>query len=132
MVKAVGAVKLVVCTRRTLWGSADPGTSLVSSRDRGGSTDGVAWLAREGRALRVILTFVVALATWGLGGVQTAAAAKTHETVTFECLGFRQFFNVPAGVKKIAVHAEGSAGGAERNGPTPGKGGTLDATLTVV
>jgi hypothetical protein len=62
-------------------------------------------------------------------------AASGPQAVTFGCLGFRQFFSVPPGVTQITVHAEGSAGATLSSGwmrGSPGNGGSLDGSLTVV
>src|SRR5438045_492167 len=77
--------------------------------------------------------FLVVVAALALLVPAEGQSASDSQTVTFGCLGFRQFFSVPPGVTQITVHAEG-AGGSNSSGykGSPGKGGTLDASLTVV
>src|SRR5262245_57196595 len=66
-----------------------------------------------------------------LGGMHSAVAADGPQTVTFQCLGLPQYFNVPPGVTQITVHAEGAGAGSQGSGG-PGKGGVVNATLAVV
>ena len=96
-----------------------------------GSMFGFAWLPRGGRALLVTLVLAVGLAMWGFGGPQAAMAANGPQTATFGCLGLPQYLNVPTGVTQMTVELAGGAGvGAEGNGG-PGRGATLEGTLSV-
>src|SRR5262245_33011060 len=67
-----------------------------------------------------------------LVGLSPAQPAGAPQSVTFGCLGFPQYFNVPPGVTQITVHAEGASGGSQGQSGNPGNGAKLDATLTVV
>src|SRR4051794_32003166 len=70
-----------------------------------------------GRRLSVAgLLACVALLALGLACVSTAVAADGPQTVTFQCHGFPQQFNVPPGVTQIDVSAQGAAGGGDNGG----------------
>ena len=50
----------------------------------------------------------------GFGGVQTASAQR--QSVTFECTGFPQQFNVPPGATQLTVSVRGAAGAGDFGG----------------
>ena len=84
-------------------------------------------------AVRVVLAVLAGIAVGLLGHAQTAAAADGPQRASFECLGFSQHFNVPPGVTQLRLHLAGAAGAdGGGNDGSPGKGATLNATLTVV
>src|SRR5881296_1439049 len=89
-------------------------------------------LSGVGTSVIVVRACLLALVLAGLGRVQPAVAAAGPQSVTFGCLGFPQYFNVPPGVTQITVHAEGAAGGDQGRAGGPGHGGIVNATLTVV
>ena len=66
---------------------------------------------RRGAGARLGAAGLLALLTLlmlGFGGVQTASAQR--QSVTFECTGFPQQFNVPPGATQLTVTVRGAAG----------------------
>ena len=84
-------------------------------------------------AVRVVLAVLAGIVLGLLGSAQPAAAADGPQTASLGCLGFSQYFNVPPGVTQLTLHLAGAAGADGGGGDgSPGKGATLNATLTVV
>ncbi|MGN6757276.1 MAG: hypothetical protein ACTHMJ_12920, partial [Thermomicrobiales bacterium] len=83
------------------------------------------------RLAAMIFLALLALLAPGLGRGQTALAAGSPQSVTFNCLGIPVPFIVPPGVTQLYVLATGAAGSDLSAGGNPGKGGAVSANLAV-
>jgi hypothetical protein len=79
---------------------------------------------------RWLVGSAIAFAAFGLAA-SPAGAKATTESVTFNCLGITQYFQVPPGVTVLTFSADGAAGGAVSNAGNPGNGATTTGTLPV-
>ena len=80
----------------------------------------------------LIAPVAAAMTTAAVPAAQAAAAppqAATARSVSFACIGFPQYFNVPPGVTTLAFDAAGGAGG-NSSGPL-GHGGEVSGALNV-
>jgi MBG domain (YGX type) len=90
---------------------------------RGSSASG----ARIRGLATVGLMALLAVLTATFVRVQPAAAADGPQSVTFDCTGFPQEFNVPPGVTQLNVTAQGAAGA----GDLGGRGGITSGVMNV-
>jgi hypothetical protein len=79
---------------------------------------------------RWLVGSAIAFAAFGLAA-SPAGAKATTESVTFNCVGITQYFQVPPGVTVLTFSADGAAGGAVSNAGNPGNGATTTGTLPV-